>query len=133
MAPSQRRGRWPEGGLGSRAENKRPDRTTKKAQPGLCLIYASVWERVLAEDCNQTRAAMRRERMVGDLALEFWCPPARNGRVARRAVSLRGEPIVLDEVAVALDQHFAAIVAAGVFEIADHARQVSGIDVTQAC
>src|SRR5438874_487055 len=35
---------------------------------------------------------MRRERMVGDLALEFWCPPARNGRVARRAVSLRGEP-----------------------------------------
>src|SRR5437763_2188759 len=90
------------------------------------------WNRTLAEDCNQTRAAMRRERMISDLPLELRRPTAGNGCVARWAASFWSETIILDEIAVALNQHFPAVVTTGIFQIADHSRQISGVNVFQA-
>lgn len=40
---------------------------------------------------------------------------------------------MFDEISVAGDERFAALRAAGVFPVADHAGKVAGIDVTQSC
>ena len=54
------------------------------------------------------------------------------GRAAVRAGASRRQPIIVDEVAIALDEQRLAVVAARVLEIADPARQVAGVDVAQA-
>src|SRR5947209_9407489 len=60
-------------------------------------------------------------------------PPSRNAGAARRAATLRSEMVPSDEVPVTLDEKFPTVRASRVLPVADHARQVPGIDVTQAC
>src|SRR4030081_3591291 len=71
--------------------------------------------------------------MRGDLAVEVRGPAAGNLGGTLRTTALWSEAIVFDEIAVALDDCFATLRAARVFPVADHARQISGVDVAKSC
>src|SRR5580700_3588499 len=87
----------------------------------------------LVENIDQPRFLPRQERPVGDLAGESWRPSAGNKRTAGETCSFGSQPIILDEVAISLDERDPALVTLRVLLIANHARQVSGINVFQAC
>src|SRR6266851_5909071 len=60
-------------------------------------------------------------------------PLSGNAGAARRAATLRREMVPGDEVPVTLDEKLPTLRASGVLPVADHAWQVPGIHVTQAC
>src|SRR5580704_1813527 len=66
-------------------------------------------------DCKQMRALARQERARGDLAFELSRPATGNGRGAVRAAAIGRQAIVPDQIAVALNQSFAALRTARVF------------------
>src|SRR5215471_4657079 len=70
--------------------------------------------------------------MVGDLAFKLPRPAAGDRGIAGWATALWSEAIIFNEIAVALDQQFAAVVTASIFQIANHSGQISGIDIFQA-
>src|SRR5689334_15974144 len=70
--------------------------------------------------------------MRRNLALERGCPAPRNVRAAARAAALRREPVLANEVAVALNQHLAAVRTPGIFEMSDFTRKISRVDVTES-
>jgi len=75
---------------------------------------------------------MWKERARGNLAIEFRCPTTGNFVGATRAVAIRREAIILDQISVAADERFAALRTTGVFPLTDPAGQISGIDEAQA-
>ena len=83
-------------------------------------------------DCKQTRALVWKERLRGDLTIEPGSPTAGNLRGALRAMAVRRQVVVLDQIAVTANQCLATIWAMSVFPVAHHARQVPWIDITQA-
>src|SRR6266851_1653645 len=60
-------------------------------------------------------------------------PPSGNAGTTRWAATLRSEVVARDEIPVTLDEKLPTLRASGVLPVADHAWQVPGIDVTQAC
>jgi len=68
----------------------------------------------------------------GDLAFEAGGPAAGDCSCTLRAAAVLGKEIVLDQVAVALDQRFVTSWAARVFPLANHAGKVAGVDVAKA-
>src|SRR5258708_33007981 len=70
--------------------------------------------------------------MRSDLPVEVGCPAAGNLGGAMGTTALGGKAIVLDQVAVPLDDRFATLWTTCVFPIADHARQISGVDVAKS-
>src|SRR5215471_8149401 len=70
--------------------------------------------------------------MVGDLAFKLPRPAARDRGTAGGATALWSEAVIFNEIAVALDQQFAAVVTASIFQIANHSGQISRIDIFQA-
>src|ERR1700675_4952160 len=71
---------------------------------------------------------MRQERAGGDLAVKLRAPATGYGARAFGALAIGGIPVVLDLVAVALDESGCALRTARVLELTDPARQVPGID-----
>src|SRR5258706_7506537 len=69
--------------------------------------------------------ARRRE---GELRPNAWDPP-----VAGRTAPVRSDALLLDDVAVALDQQVAAIRAVGVLPAANPAREISRVDEPKPC
>src|SRR5437016_4759165 len=59
-------------------------------------------------------------------------PPSGNAGATRWAATLRSEMVTPDVIPVTLDEKVPALRASGVLPVAHHARQVPGIDVTQA-
>ncbi len=82
-------------------------------------------------DCNEKRVLARQERTGGDLRFEASGPAAGDCGRALGTAAIGGEPVVLDQIAVALDQSFAALWAARVFPWADHAGKIAGVDVAK--
>src|ERR1700722_3048478 len=78
------------------------------------------------------RAGAGQERMRSDLAVEFCGPAARNGTATIRTIALRGDAIVRNAIAAALDHCLGATGATRVFPLAYHAGKIAGIDVAQA-
>ena len=70
--------------------------------------------------------------MVGHLPIKLGRPAPRNRRAAGWALPFRGQAILLDEITVAPNEREIALMAARVFQIADHARQISRINILQA-
>ena len=68
------------------------------------------------------------ERTRRDLPVEAMLPSARNWSAAGWTTPVSGDVVSPDEVPVTLDQGFVARGAARVFEIANLARQVAGVD-----
>src|SRR6266851_8095723 len=60
-------------------------------------------------------------------------PPPWNAPTTRRAATLRSKEVACDQITVAFNEQLLAVRATRVLPVADHAWQVSGIDVTQAC
>ena len=76
---------------------------------------------------------MRRERAVGDLAVELGGPAAGNLVGTIWAAAFGCQAVVLDEISVAADQSLAALWTTRVFPLSDPAGKIAGIDVTQSC
>src|SRR5690349_5446226 len=85
----------------------------------------------LVRDCNQMRTPARQERTVGNLPSEPRSPAAGQSSLARWAPALRRQAILFDKIAAPPDQSISALVATGVLLIANHARQVPRINITQ--
>ena len=66
------------------------------------------------------------------MAFETRGPAAGDRGGTVRTVAIGGEAIILDQIAVALDQSFMALRAARVFPLADHAGKIAGVDVAEA-
>src|SRR5579864_5296410 len=75
---------------------------------------------------------MRQERMGGNLAAELRGPPARDRCATLRTRAGGSNPVIFDLITEAPDERGTAVRTACVFEAADAARQVAGIDVAQA-
>src|SRR5229473_873634 len=60
-------------------------------------------------------------------------PPSGNAGAAKWAATLRSEMVPGDEAPVTLDEKLPTLRAMRVLPVADHAWQVPGIDITQAC
>src|SRR5271168_5230612 len=60
--------------------------------------------RILARNCNQTRASTRQERTIRDLSVKSGRPSARNRSLARRTLSFGRHAVILDEITAPLDQ-----------------------------
>src|SRR5277367_2942438 len=74
----------------------------------------------------------RGEWAGGNLAFEFCRPAAGDFVLAFRAMAFGAQTVVLDQVAIALDQSVAAHGAASVFPRAYLAREIAGVDVAEA-
>src|SRR5579871_148750 len=72
------------------------------------------------------------ERTIGELAVKLGGPAAGNLGGAARTGTLGGEAVILNEITVAADQRFPALRAARIFQRADHAGKIAGIDVAQS-
>src|SRR5947207_9932252 len=75
--------------------------------------------------------AARDEGPRGDLSAEFSAPPARDRSGTGGASAVLREPVLANVIAVAGDERLAARRAPGLFQVADRAGQVAGIDVPQ--
>src|SRR5207244_9988634 len=78
-------------------------------------------------------AHARHKWTVGNLSSKRGIPPPGDAGAARRAATLRREEVACNQITVAFNQKLLALRATRVLPVADHARQVPGIDVTQAC
>src|SRR6185369_13194072 len=94
-------------------------------------MKAACRRRILARDCNQTRASPRQERTAGDLPFKPGRPPPRNHRLAGGALAVRSYAVILHKITAPSDQRIAAVMAARVFKIADLAGQISRVNVAQ--
>src|SRR5258708_13917124 len=75
----------------------------------------------------------RHEWTVGNLSSKRGIPPSGNTGAARRAATLRRDEVACDKITVAFNEKLLALRTTRVLPVADHAWQVPGIDVTQAC
>src|SRR5580704_12082623 len=82
-------------------------------------------------DCKQKRSLARQERMGGDLACEAGGPATGNWSGTLGTVAIRGEAVIFDQVAVALDQRLLALRTARVFPRADQTGKIASIDVAK--
>src|SRR5437762_7464874 len=69
--------------------------------------------------------------MRRNLAVELAAPAAGNGGGTARAAAIGGDAVIANEIAVPGDECVAARRAARVFQIADAAGQIAGVDVPQ--
>src|SRR5271167_1589862 len=83
-------------------------------------------------DCNETRPLLWQERVRGDLAVELCRPAAGNRRGTGWTTAVRGQAVIFDQVAAAPDQRLAALRAARVLPISDHAGKIASVDIAQA-
>src|SRR5437868_3140154 len=75
----------------------------------------------------------RSKRKRGNLSFELLAPTARNFRVALRARSIFGDVVLLNHVAISLDEQFMTVRTIRVLEVANSSRQITGIDEPQSC
>src|ERR1041384_2117200 len=75
---------------------------------------------------------MRQERKCRPLAFERAAPASGQLRRASRTGAMFGEPILLNQIAVAGNQALAALLAVCVLEIADAPWQIPGIHIPQS-
>src|SRR5713226_9702359 len=69
----------------------------------------------------------------GNLSSKRGIPPPGNAGATRWAATLRSEMVTRDEIPVTLDEKFPTVRATRVLPVTDHAWQIPGIDVAQAC
>src|SRR5215467_8154765 len=74
---------------------------------------------------------MRHKGIGGNLSAKGRIPSSRNAGTAGRAATSRSEMVSPNEIPVARNEEFLTVVTTRVLPVADHARQISGIDVTQ--
>src|SRR5208337_5322794 len=86
----------------------------------------------LREDFNQLPAPAGQKRRGRNLAVKFLRPAARDRRVAHRAIALRSQPVLLDRISTALDQHFATLMAMSIFQSLHLPGKVAGVEVAQS-
>src|SRR5579864_265100 len=78
------------------------------------------------------RPTMGEEGIISNLPLEPRTPSSRNLRRAMGAAALRRNPIIFNHVPVALDEGLFALRTTGILPFPNHAREISGIDVTKS-
>src|SRR6187200_1971650 len=79
---------------------------------------------------TETSSGQKRRRRY--LAVELAPPSPRDCRAAVGTGTVGGQTIVLDEIAVPLDEHRATLVAPCVLELADTPGQIARVHVAQA-
>src|ERR1700682_823128 len=71
------------------------------------------------------------KRRSRNLAIKFLRPAARERRVASRATAFWSQLVLFDQISIAPDQHFAALMAMSIFQILHPPGKVAGVDVAQ--
>lgn len=75
---------------------------------------------------------MRQKRTGGNLTIKLRRPAAGNAGSAVGTRSLAGQAIILNQVCITLDQGRAAVVTAGIFQIANLPGKIPRIHVPQS-
>src|SRR5947209_19280433 len=78
-------------------------------------------------------AHQRNKRTGCNLSSKRRIPPPGNAGATRWAATLRSEMVTGDEIPLTFDEKLPTLRATRVLPVANHAWQVPGIDVTQAC
>src|SRR5256885_4503249 len=74
---------------------------------------------------------MRQERNSSYLPIKLGRPSAGQHRATPGTASFGGQMVVLDEIAVALDQRLAAVVTMCVFQISNQSGEITRVDVAK--